>query len=126
VLALATVGALLIAEHLKSEKALTTSAIWQPSAGVFDPQVSSASFSFTSPYADRVGVSVVSSATGRIVAVIARDYPLTRYHRTAQFQWSGRTSTGALEPNGRYVVQVHFDRRDRTTQVPQINFELSR
>jgi hypothetical protein len=125
-LALAAIGALLIAEHLKSRTALAGSAIWRPSTGVFDPQTSTASFSFTSPYADDVTVSIVSRETGKVVAVIARNYPIARYRRTEQFRWSGRTTTGALEPNGTYVAQVHFDRLARTTQVPQISFDLTR
>lgn len=125
-LALATVGALLIAEHLKSRTALAGSAIWQPSSGPFDPRTATASFSFTSPYSDHVTVSIVSGETGKVIAVIARNYPIARYRRTERFPWNGRSATGALEPSGTYVVQVHFDRLDRTTRVPQISFDLMR
>jgi hypothetical protein len=125
-LALATAGALLIAQHLKTRTALAGSAIWRPSSGVFDPRTSTASFSFTSPYHDHVTVSIVSGETGRVVAVLARNYSVVPYRRTERFPWTGRTATGAFEPNGTYVVQVHFDRLDRTTQVPQASFDLMR
>ena len=34
-------------------------------------------------------------------------------------------SSGALAPAGSYHVQVHFDRLDRTTLVPQVAFDVS-
>jgi hypothetical protein len=125
-LALATVGALLIAEQLKHEHPLiNANAIWRPTAGAFDPATTAASFSFTSFYPDDLSVSIVSKQTGDVVAAIARRYPLTTY-RTRTFKWPGTTLTGARAPAGTYYVQVHFDRLDRTTDVPQVSFDLAK
>jgi hypothetical protein len=122
-LALATVGALLIAERLKQKPSLViASAIWHPSQGSFDPRTSTATFSFDTHYRDDLSVSIVGA--GGAVVVLARNYPVAPYRRTEIFRWNGRTATGKLAPAGAYVVQVHFDRLDRTTQVPQISFQL--
>lgn len=124
-LALATVGALLIAQYLKHEQPLVnTNEIWHPSSGAFDPRTTPASFSFTSFYRDELTIAIVSKETGRVVAVIARDYRLASY-RTETFSWPGTTLNGALAPNGTYIVQVHFDHLDRTTQLPQVAFQVS-
>jgi hypothetical protein len=125
VLALAAIGALLIAQHLKHEQPLVnTNEIWHPSSGAFDPRNAPASFSFTSFYRDELTVAIVSKQTGRVVAVIARDYPLATY-RTETFSWPGTTLKGNLAPRGTYIVQVHFDHLDRTTQLPQVAFHVS-
>lgn len=121
-LALATLGALAIAEHLKSQKALTDSAVWRPSTGTFDPKTARASVSLECYYRDHISVSIVSAKTGQVVALIARDYPVEPYRHTEAFPWTGRNMRGSLVPAGTYVVQVHFDRLDRTTQVPQAMF----
>jgi hypothetical protein len=124
VLALAAVAALLIAQHLKHEQPLVDSAIWQPSASTFDPRTTGASVSFRAHYADDVSVSIVSTQTGRAVATIARGYAVVPWHRTKRLPWNGRTTSGALVPAGRYVVDIHFDRLDRTTQLPQASFDV--
>jgi hypothetical protein len=125
-LALAAVGALLIAQDLKHEQPLVgANAIWHPSQGTFDPRTTVATFSFVTVHRDRVSVSVVSTRTGKALLTITRNYPVEPHLRTAQFKWNGRRSDGALAPAGRYVVQVHFDRLDRTTQIPQVAFDVS-
>jgi hypothetical protein len=124
-LALAAIGALLVAQHLKHEHPLVnTNEIWRPSSGAFDPRNAPASFSFTSFYRDELTITIVSKQTGRVVAVIARDYRLATY-RTETFSWPGTTLSGTLAPSGTYVVRVHFDHLDRTTQLPQVAFHVS-
>jgi len=125
-LVLATLAALLIAQHLKHELPLVVAdAAWHPT-GPFDPRIGPATFTLKTSYDDDLTVSIVSAQTGRTVAVIARDYAVARGRRTAPaFRWGGRASNGAYAPAGRYVVDVHFDRLDRTTEVPQISFDVS-
>ncbi len=123
-LALATVGALLIAQHLKHESPLLDSGVWQPNTRTFDPQIAHASVSFKPYYRDDVSVSVVSATTGAVVAVLAHGYPVIGYHRTESFPWNGRTADGHLAPPGKYFVDVHFDHLDRTTQIPQVVFRV--
>lgn len=125
-LVLATLAALLIAQHLKHESPLVVAdAVWHPT-GAFDPRRGPARFTLRTNYDDDLTVSIVSARTGRAVAVIARDYAVARGRRTAPaFRWEGRTSDGAYAPAGPYVVDVHFKRLDRTTEVPQIRFDVS-
>ncbi|HEX2702822.1 MAG TPA: hypothetical protein VHM72_05260 [Solirubrobacteraceae bacterium] len=125
-LALAAVGALLIAQHIKHEPPLVIAdAIWHPSQGKLDPRTTTATFSFQTHYRDEVTVSIVSTRTGQTVSAVARAYPVTPYRRTEQFRWNGRASNGALVGAGNYVVEVHFDHLDRTTQIPQVVFDVS-
>jgi hypothetical protein len=125
-LALAAVGALLIAQHLKHEPPLVIDdAIWHPSHGPFDPRSTTAVFSFQTHYRDELTVSILSTRTGKAVRLLASAYPVAPYLRTEDFHWNGRTSSGALAPAGNYDVQVHFDRLNRTTQIPQVSFHVS-
>lgn len=124
-LALATVGALLIAQQLKHESPLLNSGVWHPNTGTFDPQIAGATVSFKPYYRDDVSVSIVAAKTGGVVAVLARGYPVMGYHRTESFPWNGRTAAGRLAPPGKYLVQVHFDHLDRTTQIPQVAFRVA-
>jgi hypothetical protein len=121
---LATLAALLIAQHLKHDGALVqASAVWHPTSE-FEPQRASATFSFTTSYNDDVTVSVRAAATGKIVAVVARDLAVREYQRTNSLRWNGRSSSGRLAPSGSYTVQVHFDRLNRTAPVPQLVFKV--
>jgi hypothetical protein len=124
-LVLATCGALLIAQQLKHDQPLVSAnAIWHPSQGPFDPRTTPASFSFVSAYRDDVSVAIVSS-NGKLVATLARNYPVVPHRSSRIFEWRGPTSSGALAPAGSYRVQIHFDRLDRTTLVPQVAFDVS-
>jgi flagellar hook assembly protein FlgD len=123
-LVLATLAALLIAQHLKHEGALVqANAVWHPTSG-FDPQTTTERFNFRTSYDDHVTVSVVSSATGKVVAVIARELAVSKYARSATLAWNGRTRSGAPAPSGNYTAQVHFDRLDRTATIPQLVFKV--
>jgi hypothetical protein len=122
---LAIVAALLIAERLKTEPPLVNAdAIWHPNQGAFDPYTTPATFSFRPGYRDELTVSIVSESTGSEVDVIARHYLVVAGHRTKEFFWNCRTTSGAPAPSGYYGVQVHFDNLDRTTDVPQVSFHL--
>ncbi len=126
-LALATAGALLIAQHLKDKLPLIgADAIWHPNGRPFHPLTETAAFSFSTRYRDRVSVSVVAARTGRIVTVLERQYPVAPYRHTKTFYWDGSGTSGQLAASGSYVVDVHFDRLDRTVQVPQVLFTLAR
>ena len=126
VLALAALLALGLAQRLKDHKALIDSAVWSPAGRTFDPRTQTASFSFTPYYDDRVTVAIVSRASGRTVATVARNLPVVGWHRTAKLPWDGRTARGALAPPGDYEVSVHFTRLDRTTIVPELLLEVGR
>jgi len=121
-LAIAAAGALLAAQHLKGRQPLLDSAVWRPPAGVFEPQNGPATVSFKPYYADTLTVSVVHD--GKLVAVIGRDYRDRAYQRSATFAWNGRTATGRRAAPGDYQVEVHFQRLDRTTLVPSVEFEI--
>jgi hypothetical protein len=121
----ATCAALLIAQQLKHEQPLVdASAAWHPAGGTFNPRGGAASVDFVTNYRDRVSITVVSTRTGRVVATLARDYAVSPNLRTEAFPWNGRSTTGVIEPTGTYVVDVHFDRLDRTLQIPQVSFKL--
>jgi hypothetical protein len=124
-LALAAIGALLGRQiSLVLTSGCSCLRCWATSSGAFDPRNAPASFSFTSFYRDELTITIVSKQTGRVVAVIARDYRLATY-RTETFSWPGTTLSGTLAPSGTYVVRVHFDHLDRTTQLPQVAFHVS-
>ena len=125
-LLVATPAALLVAQHLKSRHALVDSGAWSPAGRSFDAAGPPAKFSFKAYYDDEVTVSIVAQANGHVVAVVARDAPVTGYVRSTTFRWDGRTASGALAPAGDYEVEVHFARLDRTTIVPEIELEVGR
>lgn len=124
-LAIATVVGLLVAQHLKDDPALiqANAVVWSPSSGYFDPRHEVARVSFVTPYHDRLTVSVVSARSGKVVAVLARNYRKHGY-RSYFPPWNGRTSSGALAPPGNYAVSVRFAGLDRTTRVPSASFHI--
>jgi hypothetical protein len=124
-LLLASVAALLLAQHLKDRHALIDSAAWTPAGHGFEPLTQTASFSFKPYYHDRLTVSIVSDRTGRVIAVVRRDMDVVGWQRTATIAWNGRTSSGAPAPPGYYGVEVHFARLDRTTIVPELTLEVA-
>jgi hypothetical protein len=124
-LLLASVAALLVAQKLKHDPPLiNANAIWMPNSGAFDPQRTPATFSFQTSYNDRVTVSIVSTHSGRTVAVLARNYLVHGYRRTRQFSWNGRTAAGSQAAAGAYGVAVHFERLQRTPTIPEVRFDL--
>lgn len=124
-LVLASLAALFIAQHLKDDGALVqANAVWHPTGG-FDPRTATERFSFRTSYDDDVTVSILSSHTGRVVAVVARHLAVNKDARTAVLAWNGRTRSGALAPRGNYTAEVHFDRLDRTAPIPQLRFKVT-
>ncbi len=122
-LVLATLAALLIAQHLKHEEALVQAPVWSPTTPTSAGQTTER-FSFRAYYDDNVTVSIVSDATGRAVAVVGRDVAVRRYRRSREFTWHGELAGGAPAAAGRYSVDVHFDARDRTVPIPGLTFTL--
>jgi hypothetical protein len=123
---LASLAALFIAQHLKHDGALVqANAVWHPTSG-FDPQTATEHFSFRTSYNDHVTVSIRSSHTGNVVAVVARHFAVSKDARTATLAWNGRTGGGTLAPRGNYTAEVHFDRLDRTAPIPQLVFKVTR
>jgi hypothetical protein len=123
-LAIATVIGLLVAQHLKDDPALiqANAVVWSPSSGYFDPRHEVAEVSFVTPYANRLTVSVVSARSGKVVAVLARNYRTHGYR--SDFFWHGETSSGTPAPPGDYAVSVRFAGLDRTTRVPSAAFDI--
>ncbi len=124
-LAIATVVALLVAQHLKDDPALiqADAVVWSPSSGYFDPRREAARVSFVTPYHYRLTVSIVAARTGRVVAVLVRDYRVRGY-RSEFPAWNGRTASGSPAPPGDYAVSVRFAGLDRTTRVPYVIFRI--
>jgi hypothetical protein len=122
-LVVASAAALWIAQQLKHKDPLINASgvVWHPT-GAFDPYATPARFSFQAYYKDHITVSIIATKTGRVVDVIARDYAVRIGHRTPTWSWPGITTTGAIVPSGTYSVQVHFERMDRTTALPEAVF----
>jgi hypothetical protein len=114
-LVLATLGALLLAQHLKHESPLVGGAVWHGARAGAAP-----TFSFQTFYRDHVTVTVRSERSGEVAAVIARDYQAHRYERTPTWRWNGASRAAA----GSYDVQAHFVGLDRTVTVPKIEFTI--
>ena len=60
---------------------------------------------------DTLDVSIVSERTGRVVFMV--HVPVHEY-RSVPLVWNGRNAAGTPQQPGRYLVRVHFQRRDQT------------
>lgn len=67
---------------------------------------------------DRATVQVVKPH-GRVVATLARDRFLERYHYFV-FWWNGRTRAGAVAAPGRYRLRVELLEQERTLVPPGV------
>lgn len=126
-LALATVAAFFLTQHLKATTPLIAG-LPAPVPAAFDPlgshcgsggQVRRTSFSFYLLHSsDRVDVTVVDSA-GRVVRTVASDHPMRRGVRNpdGDFSWDGREDNGRLAPDGLYYVRVRLRRQKRTLTI---------
>jgi flagellar hook assembly protein FlgD len=121
-LAVATVAAFFIIQHLKVSTPLITG-IRAPSPAVIEPlgggTCSRTTLSFSLLHrSDNVDVHVVNQS-GEIVATLASGVfmralpnPVTR-----TFSWTGREADGHVAPPGRYYVRVVLRRQDRTIDI---------
>jgi hypothetical protein len=129
----ATVAAFFITQHLKVSTPLLAGfprpfpAAINPVSGVtcYDPvtrkpvnyRVMSISF-YLLHQSDRVDVWVADAA-GRTVASLASGRFMSGggHPVRTQFTWNGRTSSGALAPDGEYFVRVHLVHQARTVTI---------
>ncbi|HEY1523608.1 MAG TPA: FlgD immunoglobulin-like domain containing protein [Solirubrobacteraceae bacterium] len=121
-LAVATVAAFFIIQHLKVSTPFITG-VRAPSRAVIDPlgggSCSRTSLSFSLLHrSDNVDVYVVDQS-GRIVATLASGVfmpglpnPVTR-----TFTWTGRETDGRKAPPGEYSMKVVLRRQDRTIDI---------
>lgn len=114
----ATVGALLVTQHLKSAPPLIehTRITGRFSPGT--PGAAPARISFRLAHADRITVTVVRVGDHARVKrlVTARRLPA---HRGIVLRWDGRTDAGRRARPGRYDVQVRLARQGRTAILPK-------
>jgi FlgD Ig-like domain len=127
-LAVATVAAFFIIQHLKVSTPFITS-VHPPAPAVIDPlgggHCSRTSLSFSLlHHSDNVDVYVLDQS-GRIVATLASGVfmpALPNVIRT--FTWTGREADGRVAPAGRYYVRVVLRHQDRTIDITNSNGDL--
>jgi hypothetical protein len=124
-LVLATLGAFVIAQKLKSSPPL----IMKPASySVFSPLTSEpgkprrARISFWLVNADTVAVSIVDE-DGTIVRRLATGDKVPRKVRT-RWHWDGRDADGRLAPDGHYRVRVALIHQGRTIDLPDVSIAL--
>ena len=124
-LVLATLGAFVIAQKLKSGPSL----IMTPSfTSVFSPltrephKPTRGRISFWLVNDDTVAVSIVDGS-GRIVRTLADGDKVPRKVRT-RWYWDGRTDDGERAPDGRYRVRVALIHQGRTVDLPDVTIAL--
>ena len=134
VLAVATVAAFFIVQHLKVSTPLI-SGVTGPSPAEVNPLIGRSCFdrvrreqigpasrvSFYLLHAsDKVDVYVVN-LTGRTVATLARDRfmkaSLFPHEVPTTFAWNGREPNGSIAPNGTYYIDVHLIHQNRIVTI---------
>jgi N,N-dimethylformamidase beta subunit-like protein len=123
-LVLATLGAFVIAQKLKSSPPVVVrplySSVFSPAPDASKPK--RARISFWIARGDDITVSVVDE-DGRTVRTIVDDERLpTRVRRT--WWWGGRTSDGRIAPDGSYRVRVALIHQGRTFDLPDVVIRL--
>lgn len=118
VLVVATLGAFVVTQKLKSAPPLVV----RPAiAQVFSPaphaRVRTATVSFWIVHGDDVSVSIVD-AQGRIVRTLLDGHHLASHVRI-HLKWNGRTSSGGIALDGRYRVRVALLHQGRTIDLAQ-------
>ena len=112
VLAVATLGALLVTQRLKAAPPPIERVYYPPWISPnADGRKDVATLRFRLPEPGRGTVQVVDAA-GRPVRTLAREAPL-RAGRNA-YPWDGRVDAGAVAPEGAYRLRVLLTSRDRT------------
>ena len=128
-LALATVAAFFIIQHVKVSTPFITS-VHPPSPALIDPLSSghcsrtSLSFSLLH-HSDNVDVYVIDQG-GTIVATLASGVfmPGLPHQTLRTFTWTGRETDGHVAPPGRYYVRVVLRRQDRTIDITNSHGDL--
>ncbi len=117
-LVLATLGAFVVTQKLKSAPPLVVRphiyAVFSPSP---DARVQKAKISFWIVHSDDVSVSIVDGE-GDIVRTLLDGYHLPARTRITRW-WDGRTSSGAVVPDGTYRVRVALIHQGRTIDLAQ-------
>jgi len=117
-LVLATLGAFVVTQKLKSSPPLVVRphifSVFSPAP---DARVRHARISFWIVNGDDVSVSIVDGE-GRIVRRLDDGRYLPQRKRLVLF-WNGRTDVGAVAPDGRYRVRVALIHQGRTIDLPQ-------
>ncbi|HMJ02991.1 MAG TPA: N,N-dimethylformamidase beta subunit family domain-containing protein [Conexibacter sp.] len=117
-LVLATLGAFVVTQKLKSSPPLVVrphlSAVFSPAD---DARVRRAKVSFWIVEGDDVSVSIVDEQ-GRIVRTLLDGYQLPERKRITRF-WNGRTDEGAIAPDGDYRVRIALIHQGRTIELPR-------
>lgn len=117
-LVLATLGAFVVTQKLKSSPPLVVrpqlSAVFSPAP---DARVKRAKVSFWIVNGDDVSVSIVD-AEGRIVRTLLDGYALPKRTRITRW-WDGRTDDGTVAPDGRYRVRIALIHQGRTIELPR-------
>ncbi len=117
-LVLATLGAFVVTQKLKSSPPLVVrphlSAVFSPAD---DARVRRAKVSFWIVNGDDVSVSIVDEQ-GRIVRTLLDGYRLPERKRVTRW-WDGRDDDGAVAPDGRYRVRIALIHQGRTIDLPR-------
>jgi len=118
VLVLATLGAFVVTQKLKSAPPLVVRPhISSVFSSAPDARVREARISFFIVHADDVTVSIVDGG-GRIVRTLLDGAHVPARKRIARW-WNGRTFSGARAPDGSYRVRVALIHQGRTIDLPQ-------
>ena len=125
-LVLATVGAFVIAQKLKSAPPVVVrpwvSSVFSPLASAESGKRRRARISFWIVRGDDVAISIVD-VQGRIVRRLVEGERLeARVRRT--WWWDGRTDEGRRAPDGRYRVRVALIHQGRTFDLPHATIRL--
>jgi hypothetical protein len=122
-LVLATLGAFVVTQKLKSTPPLIVRPVVdQVFSPVSDEKGRRAKISFWLVNRDDVSISIVD-ARGRIVATVADGVEVPRKVRKTWY-WNGRTRDGEIAPDGYYKVRVALLRQGRTVDLPDVQIGL--
>jgi hypothetical protein len=118
VLVLATLGAFVVTQKLKSSPPLVVRPhIFKVFSPTPDARVNRARISFFIVKGDEVSVSIVDGE-GRIVRRLVDGYQLPKRKRLVRF-WDGRDQSGTVVPDGSYRVRVALIHQGRTIDLAQ-------
>ena len=117
-LAVATVAAVFITQHLKVTTPLVAGAFGPTPALTIDPTATACAATATIGFhllhaADQIDLYVVDSHD-RDVFTLASGLAAPRSVTNLQFTWHGRLHDGALAPPGHYEFRVRLIHQDRT------------